>query len=128
MQQIMDSHYMYMKLIMIKSPNGMKKLIAGLITTLLLLVLNPVASQATADKNANAAAINKNEEFERAEVLLNRLEEIKEMDVSVMSPSQKSELQQEVKTIQNDLRGLSGGVYISATALIIILLLLIVLT
>jgi hypothetical protein len=106
----------------------MKKLIAGLITTLMLLVLNPVASHATADKNVNAAAVNKNEELERAEVLLNRLDEIKEMDVSVMSPSQKSELQQEVKTIQNDLRGLSGGVYISATALIIILLLLIVLT
>ncbi|MFU8861356.1 MAG: hypothetical protein ACNA8K_13140 [Cyclonatronaceae bacterium] len=106
----------------------MKKLIAGLITALMLMVLNPVASHAVADKNANTAAINKNEEIERAEVLLKRLDEIKEMDVSAMSPSQKSELQEEVKTIQNDLRGLSGGVYISASALIIILLLLIVLT
>ncbi|MCA1803198.1 MAG: hypothetical protein LC662_12130 [Rhodothermaceae bacterium] len=106
----------------------MKKVIAGLITALMLMILNPVASHATADKLANATAVNKNEEVERAEVLLKRLDEIKEMDVSVMSPSQKSELQQEVKTIQNDLRGLSGGVYISATAIIIILLLLIVLT
>lgn len=106
----------------------MKKFIAGLITAMMLMVLNPVASQAAADKNANAAAINKNEEVERAEVLLKRLDEISEMDVSAMSPSQKSELQKEVKTIQNDLRGLSGGVYISATALIVILLLLIVLT
>ena len=106
----------------------MKKLIAGLITTFMLMILSPVTSHARVDKNVNAAAVNKNEEVERAEVLLKRLDDIRDMDVTAMSPSQKSELQKEVKTIQNDLRGLSGGVYISATALIIILLLLIVLT
>ncbi|TVQ10733.1 MAG: hypothetical protein EA364_11800 [Balneolaceae bacterium] len=97
-------------------------------TSLLLFAFNLVATYATVEKNLNATSFNKNEEMERAEILLKRLDEIKAMDVSAMSPSQKSELQKEVKTIQNDLRDLSGGVYISATALMIILLLLIVLT
>jgi hypothetical protein len=111
-----------------KNKIAMKKLLIGLITSLLLIAFNPVATYAAVEKNMNATSLNKNEELERAKILLNRLDEIKGMDVTAMSPSQKSELQKEVKTIQNDLKGLSGGVYISATALIIILLLLIVLT
>jgi hypothetical protein len=67
-------------------------------------------------------------EADLAEALMNRLYEIEEMDKSEMSRAEKRELRKEVRSIQAELRQLSGGVYISAGALIIILLLLIILT
>ena len=60
-----------------------------------------------------------------AKVLMDRLEEIKSMDKSNMTSSEKKELRQEVKQIRSEMKELGGGVYLSAGALIIILLLLI---
>ncbi|MFI5218581.1 MAG: hypothetical protein ACHQNT_03750 [Bacteroidia bacterium] len=60
-----------------------------------------------------------------AEHLLARLEEIKLIDKSELSFAEKRELRKEVRTIRSELKAISGGVYLSATAIIIILLALI---
>jgi hypothetical protein len=60
-------------------------------------------------------------------VLELRLNEIKELDKSELSRSEKKELKTEVKEIKTKMKALSGGVYISAGALIVILILLIIL-
>jgi predicted PurR-regulated permease PerM len=105
----------------------MKKSAISLITASMLLFFTPSITQAGVDvhSNSKAGSAAKIEEAAKAEAMINRLEEIKAMDVAAMSPSQKKELQKEVKTIQSDLQGLSGGVYISASALIVILILLV---
>ena len=82
--------------------------------------------------NVNAApepiAIDKTStENTRANVLVNRLEEIKEMDKSKMTRTEKKELRKEVKAIKSELRSTSNGVYLSVGAIIIIILLLILL-
>lgn len=60
-------------------------------------------------------------------VMLNRLEEIKEMDKSGLNRLDKKELRKEVRTIKSDIRASGNGVYISVGAIIIILLLIILL-
>lgn len=57
--------------------------------------------------------------------LLNRLEEIKAMDLENMPRSEKRKYAKEVKQIQKKMNAVGGGVYISAGALLIIILLLI---
>jgi hypothetical protein len=59
--------------------------------------------------------------------MLNRLDEIKEMDKSSLSTSEKKELRKEVKTIKKNLRSTGNGIYLSVSAIIIILLVLILL-
>jgi uncharacterized protein YmfQ (DUF2313 family) len=61
----------------------------------------------------------------RAEQILKRLEEIKAMDIKSMSSSEKRQLRKEVKASKKELNEMSGGIYISVGALIIIILLLI---
>lgn len=61
-----------------------------------------------------------------ANTLLDRLNQINEMDMSVMGSSEKIELRKEVRAIQKEL-GPSGGIYISVGAAILIVLLLILL-
>jgi hypothetical protein len=57
--------------------------------------------------------------------MLNRLEEIKAMDLENMPRSEKRKYAKEVKQIQKKMHAVGGGVYISAGALIIIIILLI---
>jgi len=63
----------------------------------------------------------------RAEVLKNRLEEIKAMDRSNMTRAEKRALRKEVKAIKAELAAASNGIYLSIGAIIIIILLLILL-
>lgn len=63
----------------------------------------------------------------RVEVLMDRLEEIKEMDKSEMSRSEKKALRKEVRSIKSELASTGNGVYLSIGAIIIIILLLILL-
>ena len=62
-----------------------------------------------------------------ANVMLARLNEIKEMDKSSLSSSDKKELRKEVKALRTNLKEKSSGVYLSVGAIIIIILLLILL-
>lgn len=67
-------------------------------------------------------------ESAEAQVLINRLEEIKTMDKSDMKSSQKRVLRKEVRSIKKTLTEMKGGgVYLSVGAIIIIVLLLILL-
>jgi hypothetical protein len=61
----------------------------------------------------------------RNEKLVKRLEEIKAMNPENMSRSEKRALRKEVKKIEKELAA-SGGIYISAGALILIIVLLII--
>ena len=69
----------------------------------------------------------KTAEAARAEVLLNRLEEIKSMDKSEMTRTEKRALRKEVKSIKSELAANNNGIYLSVGAIIIIILLLILL-
>lgn len=66
-------------------------------------------------------------EAARAQVLLNRLDEIKAMDRSSMTHTEKKALRKEVKEIKSELRSTGNGIYLSIGAIIIIILLLILL-
>jgi hypothetical protein len=61
------------------------------------------------------------------QTLLNRLDEIKEIDKSSLKSSEKKELRKEVREIKSELKKSGNGVYLSVGAIIIILLLLILL-
>lgn len=62
-----------------------------------------------------------------ANTLLLRLQEIKDMDKSDMSSSEKKALRKEVHSIRHELRRNNNGIYLSVGAIIIIILLLILL-
>ena len=65
---------------------------------------------------------------ERAEAqqLIQRLEYMKKLDVKSMDRSERKAHRKEVKSIKTRLNAIGGGVYISASALILILILLII--
>jgi len=93
---------------------------------MLSLAFNPTEVKAATAKTEIVATTGS--DAARADALLGRLHEIKKMDMSTLSPAEKKELRKEVRSIRDQLKDISGGVYISATALIIILILLIILT
>jgi hypothetical protein len=108
----------------IKSLQSMNK-------TKTLLALTVVAILTIPMKGNGAARVDPNEPAKtapasvRAEALVQRLEEIKALDHSALSHSEKRELRKEVRTIRKELH--SNGVYLSVGAIIIIILLLILL-
>lgn len=59
-------------------------------------------------------------------VMLNRLEEIKDMDKSLLTRMEKKDLRIEVREIKKEVRSSGNGLYISAGAIIIILLILLI--
>ena len=61
------------------------------------------------------------------QVMLNRLEEIKGMEKSELKRIDKKELRKEVRAIKSEIRSSGNGIYISVSAIIIILLLIILL-
>lgn len=108
----------------------MKKIVFCLAATFLSLTFLPVQLNAANNVDPYELVTTKpeeNKEAEEAKTLEIRLNEIKELDKSVLSSSEKKTLRKEVKSINNKLREIGGGVYISAGALILVLILLIVL-
>ncbi len=63
----------------------------------------------------------------RVQQMSERLQEIKAIDKSSLTKSEKKELRTEVVEIKKEMKAVSGGVYISVGALILILILLIIL-
>lgn len=80
-----------------------------------------------ADNNVAAVTSNPKEVPAEVKTMLNRLDEIKEMDKSSLASSEKKELHKEVREIKSQLRPSGNGVYLSVGAIIIIILLLILL-
>jgi hypothetical protein len=105
----------------------MKKIIFCLMATILSLTFLPLQSNAATTVEPSSLVAPKTSESEEANTLVLRLNEIKVMDKSEMKSSEKRELRKEVKSINHKLREVSGGVYLSVGAIILIVILLIVL-
>ncbi|MFC3560781.1 hypothetical protein [Pedobacter jamesrossensis] len=65
------------------------------------------------------------EETVKLERIKTRVEEIREMDKSNLTKAERKALRSELKELKNQARAVSGGVYLSVGAIIIIILLLI---
>ena len=103
----------------------MKKITFCLMVACLSLTFQPL--QSSAATTSETTPISKPMTETEAKTLELRLNEIKELDKSSLTHTQKKALRGEVKTIEKQLRSGGGGVYISVGAIIIILLLLIIL-
>jgi hypothetical protein len=105
----------------------MKKIAFCLTATCLSLTFHPLQSNATATVVPSSLVDSKLIESAEAKTLLFRLNEINAIDKSSLKPSDKKSLQVEVRSIKCQLRAIGGGVYISAGAIILIVILLIIL-
>lgn len=101
-----------------------KKIIQTASLILLIAIANPASSAVLVSDSTNSATTT---ESARAQELMVRLENIKEMDKTEMTRLEKKELRNEVKEMKKEMKAISGGVYLSIGALIIIILLLILL-
>ncbi len=86
-----------------------------------------VPSQSIAASANISASGNTTTNSTAANALIARLHEIKARDVSTMSAPEKKGLRKEVRSIKHQLSGIGGGVYLSAGAIILIVILLIIL-
>lgn len=96
-------------------------------TAFLLFAIMPASLTAATEPIATTSATTATVESVEANALLARLAEIKAMDKSNLKYSEKRQLRKETRAIKSQLKALSGGVYLSAGAIIIIVLLLILL-
>lgn len=102
----------------------MKKNKIQMIVVLMLICGAP----AVASTNANASApVATNSISVEANVLIEKLERINEIDKSSMSRIEKKTLRKEVKSVEKQLKQMGNGVYMSTGAIIITILLLIIL-
>lgn len=103
----------------------MKKSVFYLVL-LVTLILSPNSASATEN---NPVPVEKTTTEIPAEVksMLNRLEEIKNMDKSSLKPIERKELRKEVRAIKKNIRKSGNGIYISSGAIILILLILLIL-
>lgn len=105
---------------------NIKKILRIAPLALLLAIAIPASSTIVVpgSSTANSAPATENP---RTQQLLQRLEEIKGMNKSELSGSEKKELRKEVREIKKEMKAISGGVYLSVGAIIIVILLLILL-
>jgi hypothetical protein len=114
-----------MKINSYPKPKMMKKIIMLSVVAFMLLLLVPVHVKAASDNVPSADQMSVPPEVG---VMIARLGEIREMDVSRLAGAEKRELRKEVRSIENALNAYSGGgLYISVGAAILIVLLLILL-
>ncbi len=102
----------------------MRKSVYYVMIVLMSLIAIPATGLASNGVPANPAPT---EVPAHVQTMLNRIDEIKEMDRSELSRAERKELRKEVREINKELRATGNGVYISVGALIIILLLIIIL-
>ena len=108
----------------------MKKITFCIVALFLSLTFTPTLLKAGTEPSTLSTVASKNDKIAvsaEATVLLNRLDEIKAMDVSALNSSEKQVLRKEVRSIKSQLSEMSGGVYLSVGAILIILLVLIIL-
>jgi hypothetical protein len=107
----------------------MRKIVFCLMATFLSVAFIPVHASATNDpvKTSTAPAPLSPVEAAKVITLESRLKEIDAMEKSDLDKSEKKELRKEVKSIKHELNAIGDGVYISAGALILILILVILL-
>jgi hypothetical protein len=89
----------------------------------MLMIIFAVAAP-TVNATPNVDPVEQKAEMKRLE---NRLSEIKAVDKSKLSKEEKKALRGEVKQIKKEMKAVSGGVYISVGAILLIALLIILL-
>jgi hypothetical protein len=104
----------------------MKKLSVYIMTAFLSLTFIPAQLKAGTETTTSEATT-KTAEAAEANALISRLNDINEMDKSKLSSSEKKELRKEVRATKKHLTELTGGVYLSVGAVILIVILLIIL-
>jgi hypothetical protein len=105
----------------------MKKIALCLMITCLSLTLIPLQLNAATKSEPTSVPAPKPVESPEVKALELRLNEINAMDKSKMKSAEKKTLRKEVKTINHKMHDIGGGVYLSAGAIILIVILLIVL-
>lgn len=106
----------------------MKKLTVSIVTALLLSTTLITPSKAASSNNDPVAVASpETAKATQARTLLARLDEINNMDKSSLTKPEKKQLRKEVRAINKSLSGISGGVYISVGALLVVILLLVLL-
>jgi hypothetical protein len=95
--------------------------------TCLSLTFLQLQSNAATTAAPSSLVDSKSAESAEAKTLVLRLNEINAMDKSKLKSSDKKNLRKEVSSIRHKLREVGGGVYLSAGAIILIVILLIVL-
>lgn len=93
----------------------------GFITLLSMLFVSSITNATITNTALPAKQISSKDSI----MYLERLYEIKSMDMSTLNSVEKNKLKKEVKSIEKKMKLSGGGLYISAGALIIIILLLI---
>jgi len=101
----------------------MKKLIYSLVLVFTMTISANTVS--AADKNDKVKTEMTAEQKIQLKRITDRVEEIKAMDKSDLSKSERKALRNELKELKQQARATSGGVYLSVGAIIIIILLLI---
>jgi hypothetical protein len=104
----------------------MKKITIFLLVTCFALTLTPMHSSADAPRLFTDSTLITPPAAKDANALLLRLTEIRDMDKSNLSASEKKALRKEVRSLKQEYRHAGRGVYISIGAAIIIILLLII--
>jgi hypothetical protein len=104
----------------------MKKTALCLMIMILSFSLLPSTVMAT-EKEPIRNHTNTNEVPIEVKVMVDRLNEIKEMDKSSLTRTERKELRKEVRSIKKEIKSSGSGLYISTGAVIIILLLIIIL-
>lgn len=101
----------------------MKKFIYSLALIFMLGVsANTVVAAEKSDNKKTEMTVEQQVQLRR---ITERVEEIKSMDKSNLSRTEKKELRKELKELKKQSKALGGGVYLSVGAIIIIILLLI---
>ena len=95
--------------------------------TILSLTLLPLQLNAATPAKPSTLVVPKPAESAEVKTLELRLNEINAMDKSKMKTAEKRSLRKEVKSINHKMHDISGGVYLSAGAVILIVILLVVL-
>ncbi len=104
--------------------------ISKIIRTTSLFVLMAISLPATATTIVPETATLKDPvktENVRVQQLTQRLEEIRSMDKSGLTRMEKKNMRKEVREMKKEMKALSGGIYLSVGAIIIVILLLILL-
>ena len=105
----------------------MKKLMACIMTAVLLSSFIPAPVRAATPVSITNTTTADPVPSAEAKKLLTRLSEIKAIDKSGLSASEKKQLRKETRSIKMQLKQSNGGIYLSAGAVILIVILLIIL-
>ena len=108
----------------------MKKLTLNLLTVLLTLTFSPILLKAGSEATPNSTIVIPYVESTHYKAMIERVNEIKAMDKSSLTSSDRKELRKELRTIKKELKandGSHGGIYISVGGLLLIIILLIIL-